>query len=329
MQMVKKSCKLGTLLTAFALLATFTIPVSAQESAVLEAPEKTADGSTEKDAQEKDATKPADTNKASTQVSDEAKLPEFMRVSKDGSKAKALQTAVATYKMAGEEGGVEVTLIGAVHIAEATYYSELNQLFRTYDSLLYEMVMDPSMGVPKPEERGVSPVSTIQVGMKDALGLSFQLDEIDYSAKNFVHADMTPKEFFDSMEERKEGVMTMLFRSMGAGLAQQSSGKSNDVELMAALLSGDKKGLRRAFASQMELADGQMAALTGKDGKSVLITERNAKAFKVLKEQIDAGKKKLGVFYGAGHLKDMHKKLEEDFGMELVKIEWMDAWNLK
>ncbi|MCR9295515.1 MAG: hypothetical protein NXI32_22590 [bacterium] len=257
--------------------------------------------------------------------------PVFLRVLKEGKRPVALQTAVAIYKKRGVIDGPEVALIGAVHIAEASYYSELNQLFRKYEALLYEMVMDPEMGIPDPEERGVSPVSTIQVGMKDALKLTFQLDEIDYSADNFVHADMTPAEFFTTMQKREEGLMQMVFRSIGASLAMQSSGQNTgDLELIAALASEDpSRGMRRAFATQMEVMDGQMAALTGEDGKSTLITERNQKAFDVLDEELKAGKKKLGIFYGAGHLEDMHQRLVEEYGMELVETQWLNAWDLK
>ena len=193
------------------------------------------------------------------------------------------------------------------------------------------MVMDPDVGVPNPEERGVSPVSTIQVGLKDALELTFQLDEIDYGAENFVHADMTPQEFFDTMNARNEGLMQMLFRSIGSGLAMQSSGQSaGDIDLLAAIVSDDRaKAMRRAFADQMQMMDGQMAALTGEDGKSTLITERNAKAFKVLDREIAAGKKKLAIFYGAGHLQDMHERLVNEYGMEAVETEWLNAWELQ
>lgn len=273
--------------------------------------------------------KPADAEGAADAVAEKA--PEFVRVYSEEKKPIALQTAVVKYQKPGVIDGPEITLIGAVHIAEPTYYSELNQLFRGFDALLYEMVMDPEMGVPDPEERGVSPVSTIQVGMKDALELTFQLDEIDYKAKNFVHADMTPKEFFDTMEARKEGVLQMMLRSIGSGLAMQSSGNGgSDIELLAALVSDDRaKAMRRAFASQMQMMDGQMAAITGEDGKSTLITERNAKAFKVMDEELQAGKKKLGIFYGAGHLKDMHERLLKDYGMVPVETKWMNAWDLK
>lgn len=275
------------------------------------------------------AEEPAKTNSAEEHGEAEENL-EFVRILKDGRKQVAMQTAVVTYEQPGVIDGPKVTLIGAVHIGEAEYYSQLNQLFRGYDSLLYEMVMDPDLGIPDPEERGVSPVSTIQVTMKDALELTFQLDEIDYRAENFVHADMTPTEFFNTMESRKEGVVQMMLRSIGSSLAMQSKSQNGDVALLAALVSDDRaKAMRRAFAEQMQMMDGQMAAITGEDGKSTLITERNAKAFQVLDKEIKAGKKKLGIFYGAGHLKDMHERLVEEYGMKPVETKWMDAWELQ
>ncbi|MDX1925231.1 MAG: hypothetical protein SFV81_01860 [Pirellulaceae bacterium] len=254
----------------------------------------------------------------------------FVRVSKDGKTPLALQTAVVKYKSDSKETeGVEVTLIGAVHIAEKSYYQDLNKLFTEYDALLYEMVSDPKQ-VPEPNQRGSSPVSSVQVGMKDMLELTFQLDEVDYKAKNFVHADMSPEEFFDSMNKRKEGVFKMFLRSVGSGLAMQGSGKSNDLDVLTAMLSEKRSsGLKRAMAEQFEMMDGQMAALQGDDGRSTLITERNAKAFKVLGEQIKAGKKKIGIFYGAGHLEDMHQRLLDDFRMQPIETKWMDAWDLK
>ncbi|MEO8269268.1 MAG: hypothetical protein ABI557_06080, partial [Aureliella sp.] len=292
-----------------------------QEANTLEAPPKT-EAPVSRTAAEIE--KNSDTSDASTAVA-----PDFVRIFKLDGSPKALQTAVATYRKPGEADGVEVTLIGAVHIGEPTYYRKLNELFKSYDALLYELVADPGAGVPDPKDRGVSPISTIQVGMKDSLQLTFQLDEVDYDAKNFVHADMTPQEFFDTMESRKEGVLQMFFRSLGSGIAMQSAGKGGDVGLVAALMSNDRpKGLRRAFAEQMQMMDGQMAALSGEDGKSTLITERNARAFEVLDREIKAGRKKLGIFYGAGHLKDMHQRLVDDYGLELVDTQWLDAWEL-
>lgn len=183
-------------------------------------------------------------------VAEKDAAPDFVRVFEKDGVPHSLQTAVATYRQVGQADGIEVVLIGAVHIAEPNYYSQLNQLFKSFDALLYEMVTDPEMGIPDPKERGLSPISTIQVGMKEMLELSFQLDEVDYKAKNFVHADMTPKEFFDTMNSRKEGVLQMFFRSIGSGIALQSTGRgSGDVGLLASLAAEDWSRKGCAFAS--------------------------------------------------------------------------------
>jgi hypothetical protein len=48
----------------------------------------------------------------------------------------------------------------------------------------------------------------------------------------------------------------------------------------------------------------------------------------VLKNQLAQGKKKIGIFYGAGHLSDMDTRLRKDFGLKPVSINWLTAWNL-
>ena len=55
------------------------------------------------------------------------------------------------------------------------------------------------------------------------LGLEHQLDCIDYTKKNFVHADMSPEEFNKSMTERGESFMQMFLKMMGQSMAQQKS----------------------------------------------------------------------------------------------------------
>lgn len=244
----------------------------------------------------------------------------------------ALQTAIVTYKAkSGKYQGAQVDLIGAIHIADKAYFQKLNELFRGYDALLYEMVADPDavkhIGA---ENKDRSPVSALQSGMKEMLGLSFQLDEVDYKAKNFVHADMNPEEFTESLSQRQEGIMQFIMRSMGSSLALQGAGKSNDLDVLSALFSDNRElALKRVLAEQIEQMDGQLAAISGDDGKSTLITERNAKALAVLREQLAAGKKKIGIFYGAGHFRHMGEELQSQFGMQPVKTVWLDAWDMK
>jgi uncharacterized protein YbaP (TraB family) len=81
------------------------------------------------------------------------------------------------------------------------------------------------------------------------------------------------------------------------------------------------------FAKQMGSLEGQMEAINGENG-STIITERNKKAFAVLDRELKAGKKKVAVFYGAGHLPDMEERLLKDFGMKRSGQKWLTAWSL-
>ena len=71
----------------------------------------------------------------------------------------------------------------------------------------------------------------------------------------------------------------------------------------------------------------QLAMLYGPEG-STIITERNKKALQVLDREIKNGKKKLAIFYGAGHLPDFEARLEKDFGLKRQNQRWLAAWKL-
>jgi hypothetical protein len=249
----------------------------------------------------------------------------------------AMQTAIVRYvpaeKVDGQEG-VTVELIGAIHVGDEKYYARLNKRFEQYDALLYELVAPAGTVVEK--GRGTSsahPVGAIQNGLKAFLGLEHQLEHIDYTRKNFVHADMSPEEFSASMEERDESFLKMYFRLLGQEIARQSKhqadGKFAELDLLAAFFSGDQnRRLKIALAEQFEDLEGMLAGFGGPDG-STIITERNRVAFDVLTEQLDAGKRNVGVFYGAGHLADMDQRLREQFKLKPVKVTWLDAWDLR
>jgi hypothetical protein len=85
--------------------------------------------------------------------------------------------------------------------------------------------------------------------------------------------------------------------------------------------------LKQLMADQFENMESQMLVFDGPGG-STIITERNKKAFEVLEKQLQAGKKKIAVFYGAGHLPDMEKRLRDDFGLKREGEQWLTAWSL-
>ena len=235
----------------------------------------------------------------------------------------ALEVAIVRYTnpqfadRAPEKLREYVDLVGAIHIGDARYYAQLNRRFRQYDALLYELVAPEGTVIQK--GRGTSnmhPLGAMQNGMKNMLAIEHQLEQIDYTRPNFVHADFSPEEFAESMKKRDEGWAKLYFRLLGQGIAQQSEqaakGNSADVDILAALFSDDRpRRLKIALAKQFDTMEAMLAGLSGPDG-STLITER-----------------RLGVFYGAGHLTDMHKRLVDEFDLTPVNIEWLEAWNLR
>ncbi len=269
---------------------------------------------------------------------DAAKLgSDWVRLVRDDSgQVVGMQTAIVRYQSLATAAGQQpatVDLVGAVHIGDAAYYAALNDQFTHYDALLYELVAPPGATVAR--GRGTSnenPVGALQNGAKTLLGLDHQLEQIDYTKKNFVHADISPDEFMQAMKDRNESFLEMYFRLLGQSLAQQSAmaakGESMNVELLSALFAPDRpRRLKIALAKQLSEMESLLADFGGSDG-SVLISERNKRALAVLKQQLAGGKHHLGIFYGAGHLTDMDQRLQKDFGMRPVGVKWLTAWDL-
>lgn len=287
------------------------------------------------------AANPAEAGKAAEndeQVAEEGSGSQFIRVVRDDKgEPTAMQTSVARYARPGKpaakgkkaEPETVVDLIGAVHIGEPAYYEELNRRFTGYDAVLYELVA-PKDHVPQKKVENSSLLSVIQRGMKDMLELEFQLDWIDYKAHNFVHADMSPDELFKSMDDRGETVWSIVLRAMTQGMAMQAQNPNQnvDAELLLALFDKNRAlKLKRVVAKQFEDVEAAMAMFEGPNG-SVLISERNKKALDVLGAELKSGKRRLAIFYGAGHMPDFEERLVKEFGFKRKSDEWITAWDL-
>ncbi len=259
----------------------------------------------------------------------------YVRVVHDAQdRAVSLETAVVTFVPAkAGAAGPQVDLVAAVHIADKKYYQELNKRFAGYDAVLYELVAPEGTRIPqggRKDKRAGNVLSAMQLGMKDLLKLEFQLDQVDYTRKNFIHADLSPDQFFKSMSDRKEGFSDIFPRLLAYALAKQAQGgDGGEMQLLMAMFDQNRSlALKRAMADEFQEMEGMTAVLEGPKG-STLIGERNKRALEVLKKQIAAGKKKIAIFYGAGHMPDMEKRLRADFSLQPHETQWVQAWNMK
>lgn len=259
----------------------------------------------------------------------ESDKTQFLRFIDDGKGGGRLESAIVSYRNAD---GVTVHLVAALHVGEKSYYQGLAKTFRDYDALLYEMVKHKDDPPPRPGERTGSLIGGLQTAMSELLELAYQLDEIDYTRPNFVHADMDAEQFARRQAARGESFMTIVLRAYQMELTRSASGQTNPTVQLAQMLDAlaDRPNRGRKFKTilgrQFSDIEPMLQGLEGPDG-SVILSERNDAAIKVLKEQLAKGKRNVGIFYGAAHLTGMDKTLRR-MGFRQTASEWRVAWDV-
>lgn len=258
-----------------------------------------------------------------------------IRVTHDAKgRPKTLQTAISHFAL---PSGQRIDLVSAVHLADASYYQALDRRFKSYDAVLYELILDVPKGrhtggvvIPK-DGADASALSQFQLTLCRLLGLRFQLHSINYGAPNFRHADLTAAEFRAAMARNHESTTDLLLRVLRMAL-ENSTGVDEDelaqVDLLALLYREptpeEKRILRRVVAQSFPRVESLTTDLQG----TTLIAGRNARAMEVVVENLRQGKRSLAVFYGAGHMADLEKRVLRLPGARLVRREWLTAWTL-
>jgi hypothetical protein len=273
----------------------------------------------------------------------EPPLPALLRITESaGHVARHLEVPIVSYGQRSRElRDLRVDFIGAVHLGEKEYYRELAERFKDYDSVLFELVSD-GKNLPGPaSERRDSILGSFQRAFAGLLGLSFQLDEIDYQAKNFVHADLSPQRLKKAMDQRGESVLQLLVKIVVLSRDPEfvralkekgfDQGGLEDINPLLIILRGptadERLKIKRFMANGLVGSEIALKLLEGEKG-TALITDRNKEVVSVLKSEIAAGKRKIAILYGVGHLPDMHRQLKEGLELSITKVEWLQAWRM-
>ncbi len=265
-------------------------------------------------------TGPAVTNEAS----------DFLRFaeSEAGDGRSRLETAIVSYE---NDAGIAVDLVAAVHVGDPAYYDALDAHFATYDRVLYELVAPEGTRPQRGAESGGA-VGFMQRSMKSILELEFQLDGVDYGARNFVHADLDPEGLARAQRERGESVWAILLNVWIAEAQRAAQGKGATLtlpELYAAFTAEDRaSSMKRLLAEQFENMEQMAAAFdVGADG-SALVTDRNTAALDVLRREVRKGARSIAIFYGAAHMADFEQRLGE-LGFAKTGQRWLTAWDIR
>ena len=261
----------------------------------------------------------------------EATETEFIRVSVDDQdQPLALQLAIVSYVPRNGDSKVRVDLVGAIHIGDTEYYEDLNERFKDYDAMLYELIAPKDTVINDRDPESHSVISSTQIAMKNMLALSFQLDEIDYTADNFVHADLSPAELSDSMDERGESLYVYFWRLFYASFDQYAKdplGLQN-MSMFSAMLSADSDNAFKTMLAYEMIDLDKISEILGDDSQSAVIGARNQRATDVLKNQLESGDKHIAIFYGVAHMPDMEERLLQQLDLVYLDTTWVDAWLL-
>ena len=254
----------------------------------------------------------------------------FLRVDTNPeNRPRALQAAVVTYTAKHVDETVTVDLVSALHVGDASYYASLNDRFEDYDVLLYELIATEQTRTPQPGVERTGVISNTQELIKDVLGLTFQLDEINYDRPNFVHADFSPEELSSDMRARGESLYDYFWRVFFAAVADSARDPLGiqGLRTMSRSLESDQS-LKVVFAYELARKADLGRILSGPDGSAV-IEGRNNRALEVMQAQIEAGARRIGIFYGAGHMRDLDARLRSELQFAKQRELWIDAWSLE
>jgi hypothetical protein len=176
----------------------------------------------------------------------------------------------------------------------------------------------------------------LQKRLAETFGLSFQLDEMAHAGPKWVNADMSIDQVQDALGLHKdgEGEQNMLFAlldgsslpakiaSMALGLVEAIPGMAPRMKVMMVemLANLDESALSNAGAGVPGMGD-------MKEMMKVIIEDRNQVVIddlkKLMKERPEL--KRIAVIYGAGHLADLSRRLEDQLGYEHKSGKWITA----
>lgn len=277
-------------------------------------------------------TQPGDLAPAAPKGQTNEAKSQFLRFVDQGVGGARLETADVVF--VNDQGAV-VRLVSAVHIGEASYFKGLSDSFRERDAVLYELVKARDAELPQPgaEPRTDNAVGQLQRFLKDTLNLEYQLDQIDYTQPNFLHADLDAETFQRMQAERGESFASLMLQQLMRAMTQpQPQQVPEDLDraiedLVKMVTRPDmERQIKTFIARQLGEMEEHALGLDGPNG-SVILTERNKAAIKVLNNVLEDGKKDIAIFYGAAHMPDLAERLEA-MGFKPVATEWRMAWDL-
>lgn len=285
----------------------------------------------------------------------------YMRVTNGATGAVELQVAVRKLVPTNGTGPV-IWLAGASHIGETNYYARLQQHLDTQALVLFEGIHAgktnasnaalektapaPAKAAPAEPAAKSAERTGLQKDLAESLGLVFQLEAINYRGTNFRNSDLSVHELKELMdkddepatpdspkEKRKNEAFDHLLKAMEgnslfgtllkAGFKLVGGNPKLQATMKLALI--EALGSLRGDLSRMKSLPEDVQRLM-----EVLIQSRNDAVLKDLRAELKrtAPPASISVFYGAGHMDDLERRIRREFGYRADSDLWLPAFTV-
>lgn len=225
----------------------------------------------------------------------------------------------------------DVWLVGAAHIGNKSYYTDLQKLLDGQDAVLYEGVHKKE-GLSIPGEGSISgtntqkPAKSVYETLSDALGLDFQLQDINYRHKNWINSDLTLEEL-DALNKQKTGGQPNQF-SMVEQLLDPSSPTARALgSFLGAATPGTREAIKVFLIEKLPTIDPNTAFADDPATREVILTKRNESVMDAFSRELKGTPtpRSIAIFYGAMHQEDLENQLIRRFGYADVETRWFTA----
>lgn len=276
----------------------------------------------------------------------------YLRVDEGTNK---VELQIALRKMVSTNKAKPVIWLAAVaHIGSTNYYQTLQKHLADHDLVFFEAVLPEKKGgwsgkefsgirarLNELENKG------IQTDLAHALDLAFQLEAIDYNHANYRNSDLSI-----------EAIQKLMFKSSpepkGGKPGEESESNESFSQLMSVMQGKGFMGNLVKFGVAVIAANPRLQAVTkltfievlgglkGDIAKTkavppdfaellkVLIHSRNQKVTDDLRKALRRKNPpdSISVFYGAGHMDDLERRIRDQLGYEPEQDIWLPAFGV-
>ena len=271
----------------------------------------------------------------------------YIRIHKTKDSEVQFQIAIREFKPTkhSPKGSPTLSLVGVAHIGEKDYFKAIQTYLAGQDCVLCEGVgfyatkADRLKKKPGAGKFGKTQAEgTSQFKIAKALGLSFQLSEINYNQKNFYNSDLSLMEFMEYFQpgtenslitgdakkdkEAKQFMAIMAGSHLATNILQgvlNIFGKSPKFQGMARLVLIETLG-----SMGNELGNIKNMPESVSDLMKMIITKRNKVVLQDFKTFVkEKNMESIAIFYGAAHMADFETKLCKSYHYQPAETKWL------